>query len=72
MTLINVNGCSMEIETKTLGYSAIVYLAEKEIIHEPTVTYSCTESARKGSLFAGQYVELQHGMIFNVQNTGGA
>lgn len=70
MKTIMVNGVENEIEVDTLGYSAIVFLADKEVKLLPTVTYKTKDM--NGSLIRGDHVEIEEGMILNVANMGGA
>jgi hypothetical protein len=70
MKTIIVNGVEKEVEVSTLGYSAVVFLANKEVGQWPTVTYSTKDA--KGALSSGICICITDGMIFNVANTGGA
>jgi hypothetical protein len=70
MKKIIVNGIEREVEADPLSYEAILFLANKETRHVPTVTYSVKDA--RGTLDRGDLVPVVDGMIFNVTNTGGA
>lgn len=70
MKTIIVNGVEREVGVGTLGYSGIVFLANKNISDRPTITYSAT--GVRGAITYMDQIHVVDGMIFNVANTGGA
>lgn len=72
MKTIVINGVEKGVEIDTLGYSAVVFLANKEVLQMPTVTYSRGIEGVQGILNCRDWVPVVDGMIFNIANTGDA
>ena len=67
---IIVNGIDTFIKFKKLSYEMVVFLANKDTYHKPTVTYK--KEKDNGTLISGQYITIEQGMNFNVSYTGGS
>lgn len=69
---ITVNGKEERVASNTLSYDSVVGLSGMEERPDYTVTYRKGVQLAQGTISKGSWVNVAHGMVFNVALTDGA